>query len=641
MHPHHHSVSSIEILESRIAPAVLIAANGKTATFTDVDGDKVTITISKGDLHYAIFGTEAAGLGEQLQRIDFDGRETLFDGANLTIKAVRTAGVGDGRVNVGYIDASFVNLGAVVVPGDLGRIDVGTNSPIKPALKSLTVDSMGRFGVSTQTGGDLDSTILGNVGTILVKSNMKEAAIDILGNLTSITVTGSLTGGAGELSGSIKTSGDVGTVKIGGDVIGASGDQSGRVIVNGKLGTLYIGGSVFGGTDAVEDETQQIRAVGDIGTVTILGDVIGGSADRSGGVESVTGGIKSLTIYGDVISGTGVKSGSIYAAKDIGTLKILGNLQSLGGEDSGAIRVGGKIGTLAITGSVIGGSAAFDTNENLEAQVYANILGTVTIGQNVIGGDGDGSGRISSASGITSVTIKGSVIGGDGLRSGSIASTGAIGAIKIGIDLKGDDDFSSGSLESPSLKSVTVGGSIRGGLIYATETLGTLVVKGNVLGTESDRAKITAPGSSINPVAIKSITIGGNVEFADILAGYTIASATNGDAQIGTVTVGGDWIASNLIAGAKANAGGFGDADDEKINDGGGIVSKIGSIIIKGQAFGTVGGVDHYGFVAKHIGAFKVGGTTVALKPNAFNDTGSAALEIGATGDLTIREIPA
>jgi hypothetical protein len=36
---------TIEILEARIAPAVLIAANGHSASYTDVDGDHVTIAV--------------------------------------------------------------------------------------------------------------------------------------------------------------------------------------------------------------------------------------------------------------------------------------------------------------------------------------------------------------------------------------------------------------------------------------------------------------------------------------------------------------------------------------------------------------------------------------------------------------------
>ena len=43
----------IEPLEARIAPAALTFLNSKTATFKDVDGDLVTISISKGGITFA------------------------------------------------------------------------------------------------------------------------------------------------------------------------------------------------------------------------------------------------------------------------------------------------------------------------------------------------------------------------------------------------------------------------------------------------------------------------------------------------------------------------------------------------------------------------------------------------------------
>jgi hypothetical protein len=82
----------------------------------------------------------------------------------------------------------------------------------------------------------------------------------------------------------------------------------------------------------------------------------------------------------------------------------------------------------------------------------------------------------------------------------------------------------------------------------------------------------------------------------------------------------------------------FGDADDaplSPVDDG--IVSRIVSIAIKGAALGTVGGSDHYGFVAQQIGLLSVGGTAYPLKPGAGNDL--AGLAVGATGDVRVREV--
>ena len=65
--------------------------------------------------------------------------------------------------------------------------------------------------------------------------------------------------------------------------------------------------------------------------------------------------------------------------------------------------------------------------------------------------------------------------------------------------------------------------------------------------------------------------------------------------------------------------------------------SQIVSILIKGTALGTVGGSDHYGFVAQFIRSFTVGETKFPL--TAFRANDIAGLPVGITGDLRVREI--
>jgi hypothetical protein len=87
----------IEILETRIAPAAVV-------TFTDVDGDLVTITASKGTK--AQLEAAAGDLTDKrLQVLDLTGT-TDFDGAKISISAKPQAGIGDGLVNVGRINAT-------------------------------------------------------------------------------------------------------------------------------------------------------------------------------------------------------------------------------------------------------------------------------------------------------------------------------------------------------------------------------------------------------------------------------------------------------------------------------------------------------------------------------------------------------
>src|SRR5262245_17814250 len=102
---------NIEPLESRIAPASL--------TFTDVDGDKVVITTTgAGTLTLAGNVTVTNG-----QLLNLDLTDAAFQNAKVSIMATRDpTTLGDGRVNVGVIDATGRDLGAVVVDGDLGQI---------------------------------------------------------------------------------------------------------------------------------------------------------------------------------------------------------------------------------------------------------------------------------------------------------------------------------------------------------------------------------------------------------------------------------------------------------------------------------------------------------------------------------------
>src|SRR5262249_15419697 len=135
---------SVEELEPRRAPAVLV--NAHTVTFTDVDGDMATVKTSQGTLSPAPFTFAARGLGEQLQRLDLN-TQPAFAGAKLTITAKRTA-AGDGFVNVGAILARDtgtglgIDLGAVKVHGDLGRITAGDSTTATRGLKALAVQSL-------------------------------------------------------------------------------------------------------------------------------------------------------------------------------------------------------------------------------------------------------------------------------------------------------------------------------------------------------------------------------------------------------------------------------------------------------------------------------------------------------------------
>jgi hypothetical protein len=312
--------------------------------------------------------------------------------------------------------------------------------------------------------------------------------------------------------------------------------------------------------------------------------------------------------------------------------------------DGRILTAGGDIGSITIGGSIIGGEFAGTIECNGD-------LGAVKIGGSILGVSSDDEASIRARS-IGSVTIlgdlRGASIGGtesDLRLSGAILSFTRIGRVFIGGSIMAGTDASTG-------------GSLVGNAgIIAGDDIGSITVRGSVIGsvsTDGDsgdgkftpviiaaRGKSGLSDSATSDLAIGKIAIGGRIDLANILAGYTTASAgnflrpVNADARVGTVTVGGDWIASNLIVGVQdKTSDGFGDADDTKIFDPGsgftlkdndddlGAVSRIESVIIKGQAIGTIASNDTeiFGIEAQQIVSIKIGDAAIPFITGASND---------------------
>jgi len=295
----------------------------------------------------------------------------------------------------------------------------------------------------------------------------------------------------------------------------------------------------------------------------------------------------------------------------------------------------------------------------------------VTITGSLVGGAGDSSGQVSSVGNLTSVTIGGSLIGGSGANgSGNIvAAFGELTTLTINGDIRGGaasgsvNLTSSGGVFASRIGTLTLGGSLVAGVdstsgtfrdngaIRVANDIGSATIKGSIIGNTTNRALITARGqlapAGTTDLAIGKLTVTGRVEHSLIHAGesfpdFGAPSVRNADAQIGPVVIGHDWIASDLVAGAVDGGNGFGNLLDAKISGGGvkdvaTVFSRITSIVIGGQVLGTVGGTDHFGFVAENIGSFKVKGGTTTFPMLAGN--GNDAFFVGLLGDLAVREI--
>ncbi|HEX5177512.1 MAG TPA: Calx-beta domain-containing protein, partial [Chthoniobacteraceae bacterium] len=216
--------------------------------------------------------------------------------------------------------------------------------------------------------------------------------------------------------------------------------------------------------------------------------------------------------------------------------------------------------------------------------------------------------------------------------------TGTLGKLKLTRDMSG------ATIDvSKSIRGVSIRGSLLDGAIRADGQIGHIKIAGDVRGTAGESSEITArgeetPASKKEALAIRALRVGGSLEHADILAGYDrTGAATNGAVRIGKVVLGGNWLGSNLVAGAVAGDDGlFGTEDDALIPAHNAVISRIASVLIKGEVVATQEEADHFGIVAGEIAAARNGERTIALAPGPGNDLHVRA---GAAEDVRIMEI--
>ncbi|HEV7403389.1 MAG TPA: hypothetical protein VGO11_10695 [Chthoniobacteraceae bacterium] len=576
-------LSSLEALESRIAPSTLQMMNPTTATYTDGDGDLVKVKFSKGILSAAnlagvLVTTAVDPTHDQLQKIDLTVAGLVVPAGGTSITVTVTPKLpGDGFANIGYINATGLDLGAVTIRGDLGAIDAGDATTKTPGLKGLTVQSYGVLGLTTGAP-DLESDIVGALSKLTVKEDMKGARLEVSGGkdgkLPSVTITGSLIGASLDRSGAIHTTGDLGTVKIGVDLRGGSVDLMGNkahgaggLISDGKIGSVTIGVQMLGGgTSGAGEGAGIIKSAGDMGAISIGTNLFGGIGDSSGSI--ISGGKLASVKIGGTLQGGIVKIGAgtprngyIGSAGDMGKITILGNLSGTFIPYAGTIESGGKIAAVAISGDMIGG------DDHSGSILSAKTIGSVKIGGSVSGGNGDSSGSIITSGGdLPSITTGGGVFGGQANKSGIISGK-KLGTIKIGGQLFGGNSFGmfsfsdSGEVLGTSIASLTIGGAFTGGsagnqtlarvgFISAT-TITSLTINGDMFG-----GSISGTGSVTDSASISADHIGKVVINGSISSGG-IGSGSNG----GTVTRSGAIVATHDITSIKVKGDIDGAAD--------------------------------------------------------------------------------
>jgi hypothetical protein len=453
----------LEPLESRHAPAILVG--GARVTYQDADGDAVTVTFSKPILTAAnvntvftfdsgtVSGSNAAR--QQLRQIVLGGIGAPAAGAAITVTAVRSAvNGGDGFAAVGQVAAGGIDLGPVIIDGDLGSVRAGDADLATSGLKGLTVQSLGLYGTTTGAK-DLRSSIAGRLDFLRVRTDVVGASADADG-IGSVLIGGSLIGGrtgkGTQASGVITSRGDLGPVTIRGDLIGgdAEGSHSGEVFAKGRLARLTLGGSLLGGTGV---GSGLIEVDGEAGAISIAGSVIGANATGTSSVGYsgviLAKRIATLTIGGSLIAGTNAGTGTIA--------------------NSGAVRVADDLGAVLVKGSLIGSATnpvvisargqAVPTATADVAIKSLRVLGRVQYAQIVAGVDQSGAAANADAQ-IGPVVVGGNWVASS-LVAGAVPGPDGLYGDADDVKMSGTGVRDAGTITS-KIAGLTVGGSALG-----------------------------------------------------------------------------------------------------------------------------------------------------------------------------------
>jgi hypothetical protein len=338
------------------------------ATFTDIDGELVSIKINRGTLKVEDFIIVPAGLGAQLALIDFKGQsEFARTNLSITAKTVRGGMRGDGITDIGRIDARDIDLGKVLIQGDLGGIDAGDNNLSTPGTVALSAGSIGHAGVLTQLpGASLQSNIAGALKRFKVVDSVLGATFSVNGDIGEATIKGDL----GDST--LHSEGKIGTIKINGNLAGGA-DASAEISARGlmaptnagkalAIGSIRIGGSVEGaqilagydGNGAAVNPAVRIGAlfVGlDWSASSLVAGAIGGGDASFGtdddapipGSSTITSKIASIIIKGEASGSAESADHFGFVAQEISALKAGGVkfLFTKGPEnDLGGVQVG-------------------------------------------------------------------------------------------------------------------------------------------------------------------------------------------------------------------------------------------------------------------------------------------------------------
>ena len=467
---------------------------------TKVQDFSVTAGKLANNLTYGSDLTVAGNLTVQGQTTTIDTVSTVIEDPIIVLASNQT---GSPTVDIGFIGERGTSNNIAFVWDESSTEFVTAFTTDLITNTTVTISSYANFHTN-------DANIGGNLA---VSGN-----VSFTGNITSLNVTGNITGGNLLTPGVVTATGNVtgGNVSAGSGTIVTTGNINGAN-VNATSGitagtTVIATGNVSGGNLT----TTGITSTGSLSattTVTATGNITGGNVSAGSGIISTTGNINGGNVNATAnITGTGaVFSGNVTAANFIGNI-------------SGNIDAGGANTNIQFNDNeVLAGSAAFTFDKTSNAVIAS---GNVSVGNLTTAGQVTATGNVSGGNlvtgGIASVT--GNITGGNIGTAGQVTATGNITGGNI--------------LTSGAGGSIIGTGNISGGNIATTGQLqgGNIVISGDNITDTNGRVNFN--------------TAGGDVDFA--VNGDTVANVFYVDAGTGTASFGSATQTTNSVVAFNA-----------------------------------------------------------------------------------------
>jgi len=322
--------------------------------------------------------------------------------------------------------------------------------------------------------------------------------ISITGNITSLNVTGNITGGNLLTPGVVTATGNItggnvttaGQVTATGNVSGGNINLSGNIVDSGALTIITGSGNISlspGGTTMVVATTTGANIAG---TLNATGNANVGNLDTAGQITAtgnITGGnlvTTGLVSAGTTITATGnITGGNVLAGS--GIISTTGNIN--GGNVNATTGVTSS--TVTATGNITGGNlttAGITSTGSLTASTTINATGNIT-GGNLITAGLTQTNTLNVTNGAnvgTTLGVTGNITGGN-LTTAGITSTGSLTAsttINATGNITGGNLITTGATQTGTL--TTTGNALVGG---------NLIVQGNITYINIDDLRVEDP----------------------------------------------------------------------------------------------------------------------------------------------------